>query len=121
MKTIHLRTIRLLSLLILCAGLSSCKENEALKKQLHEAHNKLQEVQKESLEIDHKLAEYRKVIPAFAGVGVAGARQYSAQLATELVATENQVAQALAALKQSETELAYKQKQLQDVKAKDPR
>jgi uncharacterized coiled-coil DUF342 family protein len=101
--------------------LTSCKETQELQKQMNEVNAKVQAVQAESLEIDKKMAEYRKEIPAYAGLGVAGARQYAVQLAAELISVENQVAQAQETNKQAESELAQARKDLQAVKAKDPR
>jgi hypothetical protein len=112
---------RALLLLACCLSLSCCKENQALQKQLDDANAKVKAIQEESLEIDRKLADYRKEIPAYAGVGVAGANQYAVQLATDLVNTESLVAQARTTLKEAETALAAARKELQIVKSKDPR
>ncbi|GEP43906.1 hypothetical protein [Brevifollis gellanilyticus] len=112
---------RPLLVLTCCLGLASCKENQALQKQLDEANAKVQAVSQESIEIDKMLAANRREIPAYAGVGAAGANHYATQLAQELVNAESLVKQAEASLKDAETSLATAQKDLQIVKSKDPR
>ncbi len=112
---------RPLILLACCLGLASCKENQALKIQLDEANAKVAAVAQESIEIDKMLAANRKEIPAYAGLGATGATQYAAQLAQELVNAENLVKQANASIKEAEAALVAAQKDLQTVKAKDPR
>jgi chromosome segregation ATPase len=108
-------------LITTCLFLTSCKKTQELQKQLDEANAKVQAVQMESAEIDKKMADYRKEIPAYAGVGAAGAKQYAVQLAAELISVENQVAQAQETIKQAEAELEHAKKELQTVKSKDPR
>jgi len=108
-------------LIPVCLSLTSCKETQELQKQLNETNSKVQAVVQESLEIDKKMADYRKEIPAYAGVGAAGAKQYAVQLAAELISVENQVDQAQETIKQAEAELEHAKKELQTVKSKDPR
>jgi hypothetical protein len=121
MKPLFTPVRRPLIALVCCLGLASCKENQALQKQLDEANAKVQAVSQESIEIDKMLAANRKEIPAYAGIGVAGANHYATQLAQELVNTESLVKQAEATLKEAEASLAAAQKDLQVVKSKDPR
>ncbi|MES2594592.1 MAG: hypothetical protein V4662_04615 [Verrucomicrobiota bacterium] len=114
--------IRRAVLLLICGlGLVSCKENQALQKQLDEANAKFQAVSQESIDLEIKLASSRRLIPAYAGVGVAGANHYATQLATELANSEGQLAQAQASITAAEAELEAARKELQLVKSKDPR
>lgn len=106
-------------LAILC--LSSCKENQEIQKQLDAANAQVQTLQKELAQMDLKMAEHRKTIPAYAGTGEAGAKQYAVQLASELVAAENEAVRLQTAIQAAEAALAESQKSYDLVKSKDPR
>ena len=108
-------------LMAACLCLTSCKETQELQKQLDETRAKIMAVQQESQDIDKKMADYRKEIPAYAGVGAAGAKQYATQLASELISVENQVTQMVTTIKEAEATLEKARQELQTVKAKDPR
>lgn len=104
-----------------CLSLSSCEQNQKLQQQLTEANEQVQSLQKEMAQIDAKLAEHRKTIPVYAGTGEAGAKQYSVQLASELVVTENEAARLQVAIQEAEAALINAQKNYDLVKSKDPR
>lgn len=109
----------LLLLTVLC--LSSCKENQEIKTQLDAANAQVQSLQKELAQMDIQMAEHRKNIPAYAGTGEAGAKQYAVQLASELIAAENEAARLQTAIQAAESALAEAQKSHDLVKSKDPR
>jgi chromosome segregation ATPase len=118
----HLTTLpRTLLPLLACLSLASCKENQEIQKQLDTANAQVQSLQKELAQMDAKMAEHRKTIPAYAGTGEAGAKQYAVQLASELVAAENEAARLQTAIQAAETVLSESQKSYDLVKSKDPR
>jgi len=98
--------------------LCGCKENQALQKELDAQNARLKALQQESFQMDQKMADFRKEIPASMGVGVAAAKNYAGLLAADLVATENQITQAQGQLKDAEMILAQIQKDIGMIKAK---
>ncbi len=106
-------------LAILC--MTSCKENQELQQKLEATNTKIQSLQKELAEMDAKLLEHRQNIPAYAGTGEAGAKQYAVQLASELVGAENEAARLQTAIQAAEAALTESQKSFELVKSKDPR
>lgn len=121
MKHPHILRPQTWLLLLTVLGLSSCKETQEIQKQLDTANAQVQSLQKELAQMDMQMAEHRKTIPAYAGTGEAGAKQYAVQLASELVAAENEAATLQTAIQAAETALAEAQKSHELVKSKDPR
>ena len=85
---------------------------------LQDGVSALHALQQESFQMDQKMADFRKEIPASMGVGVAAAKNYAGLLAADLVATENQITQAQGQLKDAEMILAQIQKDIGMIKAK---
>lgn len=113
-----LLTSRLLLVSVFSLTLCGCKENQALQKELDAQNARLKALQQESFQMDQKMADFRKEIPASMGVGVAAAKNYAGLLAADLVATENQITQAQGQLKDAEMILAQIQKDIGMIKAK---
>ncbi len=106
-------------LAVLC--MTSCKENQEIQQKLVAANAKVQALQKELTLMDTQLAEHRKTIPAYAGIGEAGAKQYAVQLASELVGAENEASRLQTAIQAAEGALTESQNSYDLVKSKDPR
>ena len=121
MKHPHIFRPHALLLLLTVLSLSSCKENQEIQKQLNATNAQVQSLQKELAQMDIQMAEHRKTIPAYAGTGEAGAKQYAVQLASELIAAENEVTRLQTDIQAAETALAEAKKSHDLVKSKDPR
>lgn len=111
------------ALLILagCLSLTSCEETQKLQREAGDTNTKVQAIQQETQQMDMKMAQYRREIPAYVGAGEAAIKQYTVQLAAELAAAEGQVARAQAEVKEAEAALAQARKSLEEIKSKDPR
>jgi uncharacterized coiled-coil DUF342 family protein len=110
-----------LLLLAACLSLTSCEETQKLQREADETNAKVQAIQQETQQMDMKMAQNRREIPAYVGAGEAAIKQYTVQLAAELAAAEGQVARAQAEVKDAETALAQARKSLAEIKSKDPR
>jgi hypothetical protein len=113
--------LRFAILSVLVVMLSSCKETEMIKAEAKETQQKVSSLQMEFIKMDSQMADYRKVIPNYAGQGELGAKRYALELAKELAAVEKQILDAKQSIQISQVSLEKAQAELEAVKAKDPR
>lgn len=109
-----------IGLVLLGLSLPSCKETQALQKQLDELNQKIQATQLELQSIDAKMAEFRPLLPPTLS-GDQAVKQLVVQLAAGVVAIENEIAQTQTAVKQAEDALAAAKQELDALSSKDPR
>lgn len=92
-----------------------------IKAEAKETQQKVSSLQMEFIKMDSQMADYRKVIPNYAGQGELGAKRYALELAKELAAVEKQILDAKQSIQISQVSLEKAQAELEAVKAKDPR
>ncbi len=115
------RHLRFLIHAVAALLLSSCQETEKLKAEAKDTQQKVAAVQQELLNMDIKMADYRKAIPSYAGQGEVGAKRYAVEVAKELAGVEAQIADAKQSIQTAQAALESAKAEFEAVKAKDPR